>query len=44
VPVLFGPAGEINLKYSTVRGHAVALFIEALRYKLEGCGFDFSLN
>jgi hypothetical protein len=22
------------------RGHAVALLVETLRYKLEGCGFD----
>ena len=30
------------MKFGTVmcRGHAVAQLVEALRYKLEGCGFD----
>jgi len=25
-------------------GHAVGQMVEVLRYKLEGCGFDFSLT
>jgi hypothetical protein len=28
------------MKLLQMLGHAVALLVEALRYKLEGCGFD----
>jgi hypothetical protein len=28
-------------KYTTLEGHTVLLLVEALRYKLEGHGFDY---
>jgi hypothetical protein len=35
-----GHAGQI-VGHPARRGHAVAQLVEALRYKPEGCGFDF---
>jgi len=42
---LFGRAKDLSAPlYHVMRGHAVVQLVEALRYKLEDHGFDFSLT
>jgi hypothetical protein len=41
---IYRAAVSQKLIYTALKGQAVAQLVEALRYKAEGCGFDFSLT